>query len=80
LKSYKSSSDSNDGLYPHLLAKPLPEQTIRDSLDVEYDRPFTDFISDDTDGALEVAHHEYDPNFTAGLEELKSISDFTDIG
>jgi hypothetical protein len=80
LKSHKSSSGSNDGLYPHLLAKPLPEQTIKDSLDVAYDWPFTDSISDDTDGTLEVAHHEYDPNFTAGLEELESISDFTDIG
>lgn len=83
LKSHKNSSDRNDGLYPYLLAKsliPSPEQTIRDNLDVEYDRPFIDFTSDNTECTMEVAHHEYDPNFTAGLEDLESISDFTDVG
>ncbi|XP_078160995.1 SNF2 domain-containing protein / helicase domain-containing protein isoform X3 [Carex rostrata] len=85
LKSNKNnSSDPNDGIYPYLLGKsiiPSPEQTtFRDFLDVEYDRPFTDFTSDDTECSLQVTHHEYDPNFTAGLEELESISDFTDIG
>ncbi|KAJ4799125.1 Helicase SWR1 [Rhynchospora pubera] len=82
-KSHKNSSDNNDALSHYMLAKsliPSPEQAFRDSLDVEYNSPFTDFMSDDTECTMGVAPHEYDPNFTAGLEELESISDFTDIG